>query len=240
MSRDLFATSLHVRPRPKRSHWTIVGSVLAHAAILGALLVIPVLSALDNYVLHADDALTFVMPATPIPADPPPPRSAAPASAAQPNPNVAPANAPEHPVTNEVPVPPGGGASGTAPGPWSPNVGSAGLPGQIGGTGVQLTAPPVPPVPRRPGGDLKPPARTVYVAPIYPPLARATHVEGSVILEATIDEAGIVRNVHVLRSIPLLDRAAIDAVSQWRYAPTRLNGTAVPILLTVTVAFSMK
>jgi protein TonB len=44
----------------------------------------------------------------------------------------------------------------------------------------------------------------------------------------------------VLRSIPLLDRAAIDAVSQWRYAPTRLNGTAVPILLTVTVQFSMK
>jgi protein TonB len=240
MPRDLFATSLEVRPRPKRSHWTVFGSVLAHAVILGALLVIPVLSALDNYVLHADDDLTFVMPATPIPADPPAPRPAAPASAPQLSPDVAPAIAPDHTATNDVPVPPGGGTSGTAPGPWSPSVGSGGVSGTPGGTGVQLQEPPARIVPLRPGGDLKPPARTVYVAPVYPPLARTARIEGSVILEATIDEAGIVRGVHVLRSIPLLDRAAIDAVSQWRYAPTRLNGTAVPILLTVTVTFSMR
>jgi protein TonB len=101
-------------------------------------------------------------------------------------------------------------------------------------------APPVPVVPVRPGGNLKPPARIAYVAPIYPPLAKATHVDGSVILEATIDEAGMVRDIRVLRSQPMLDQAAIDAVRQWRYAPTRLNGVAVPVILTVTVMFTMK
>jgi protein TonB len=95
-------------------------------------------------------------------------------------------------------------------------------------------------LPKRPGGDLKPPARTFYVAPVYPVLARQIHAEGNVILEATIDESGIVRDIHVLRSVPMLDAAAIEAVRQWRYAPTRLNGTPVPILLTVTVSFSIK
>ena len=92
----------------------------------------------------------------------------------------------------------------------------------------------------RPGGNLKPPARTTYAAPIYPPLAKAARVEGSVIIEATIDEAGIVRDLRVLRSQPLFDQAALDAVRRWRYAPTRLNGVAVPVILRVTVMFSLK
>jgi protein TonB len=61
-----------------------------------------------------------------------------------------------------------------------------------------------------------------------------------VILDAVIDEAGAVRNVTVLRSVPLLDRAAIEAVTQWRYTPTRLNGVPVAIILTVTVTFSLR
>ena len=61
-----------------------------------------------------------------------------------------------------------------------------------------------------------------------------------VILEATIDESGIVRNVKVLRSHALLDQAAIDAVRKWKYTPTKLNGVAIPILLTVTVNFALR
>jgi protein TonB len=61
-----------------------------------------------------------------------------------------------------------------------------------------------------------------------------------VILEAVIAEDGSVRDVRVLRSIPLLDAAAMEAVRQWRFSPTLLNGEPVPIVMTVTVAFRLR
>ena len=79
-----------------------------------------------------------------------------------------------------------------------------------------------------------------YIEPTYPVTARHAGIEGTVILEATIDASGAVQDVRVLRSIPLLDRAAMEAVARWRYTPTRLNGVAVPILLTVTVTFTLR
>jgi protein TonB len=78
------------------------------------------------------------------------------------------------------------------------------------------------------------------VAPAYPPIARAARVEGIVILEAVIGEDGAVRDVRVLRSIPLLDAAATEAVRQWRFTPTLLNGQPVPVVMTVTVAFRLR
>ena len=62
---------------------------------------------------------------------------------------------------------------------------------------------------------------------------------GVVILEATIDGEGSVRDVRVLRSKPLLDQAAVDAVRQWRFTPTLLNDHPVPVLMTVTVSFAL-
>ena len=79
--------------------------------------------------------------------------------------------------------------------------------------------------------------RTVYVEPVYPEIARRAGVSGVVILEAVIDPNGNVTDVRVLRSIPLLDQAAMDAVRQWKYEPTLLNGVPVPIVMTVTVRF---
>jgi protein TonB len=64
-------------------------------------------------------------------------------------------------------------------------------------------------------------------------------VQGVVILEAVVDREGSVEDVRVLRSIPLLDRAAIDAVRQWRYSPLLLNGRPERFVLTVTVSFSL-
>jgi len=61
-----------------------------------------------------------------------------------------------------------------------------------------------------------------------------------VILEAVIDEGGSVRDVKVLRSVALLDQAAIDAVRQWRFTPTLLSGEPVPIVMTVTVSFTLQ
>ena len=78
------------------------------------------------------------------------------------------------------------------------------------------------------------------VAPLYPAIARAAHVQGIVILEATIGEDGVVRDVRVLRSIPLLDAAAMDAVKQWRFTPTLLNDQPVPVVMTVTVGFTLQ
>jgi protein TonB len=67
----------------------------------------------------------------------------------------------------------------------------------------------------------------------------SAHVQGVVIIEATIGSDGRVQNARVLRSIPLLDEAALDAVKQWRYEPTLQNGVPVPVIMTVTVQFTL-
>jgi protein TonB len=109
---------------------------------------------------------------------------------------------------------------------------------------MDATPPPPAPPPQppliRPGGSIRPPQKIVDVAPIYPQIARAAHVEGVVILEAVIAEDGSVREVRVLRSNPLLDAAAMEAVHQWRFTPTLLNGEPVPVVMTVTVAFRLR
>ena len=62
------------------------------------------------------------------------------------------------------------------------------------------------------------------VKPVYPPIAQSARVQGVVIVEAIIDADGKVADARVLRSIPLLDQAALDAVQQWEFTPTLLNG----------------
>lgn len=115
--------------------------------------------------------------------------------------------------------------------------------GTVEGLGGPV-APPPPPQPRAPepiraGGLIRPPTKVVHVAPDYPQIARASRVQGVVIIEATIDSRGNVASAAVLRSIPLLDQAALDAVRQWKFTPTLLNGSAVPVIMTVTVNFTL-
>jgi protein TonB len=64
-------------------------------------------------------------------------------------------------------------------------------------------------------------------------------VQGVVVIEATIGADGRVKDAHVLRSVPLLDEAALAAVRQWVYTPTRLNGEPVSVIMTVTVHFQL-
>jgi protein TonB len=119
--------------------------------------------------------------------------------------------------------------------------------GDLGAIGV-VSMPPPPPMPlptapRTPvrlSSGIRPPQRLNDVRPVYPALARETHVQGIVILEIVIDERGNVSHADVLRSKPLLDVAALDAVRQWKFTPTLLNGIAVPIVMTVTVNFSLQ
>ena len=91
----------------------------------------------------------------------------------------------------------------------------------------------------RPGGDIKAPVRTVYVAPVYPEIARSARVSGIVVLECTIGPSGHVSDVRVLTGHPLLNPAAVEAVRQWRYTATRLNNVPVAVLMTVTVRFTV-
>ena len=91
----------------------------------------------------------------------------------------------------------------------------------------------------RVGGGIKPPERLQFVAARMPPEAVASGVQGVVILEMLINEEGLVSNVKVLRSIPLLDQAAIEAARQWRFVPTLLNGSPVPVMMTATVNFTL-
>ena len=95
------------------------------------------------------------------------------------------------------------------------------------------------PQPIRVGGAIKAPVQTKRVTPPYPPEAQAAGVQGIVIMEATIGVDGKVTDVRVLRSIPLLDKAATDAVRQFEYTPTVVNGVAVPVVMTVTVNFTL-
>jgi protein TonB len=115
------------------------------------------------------------------------------------------------------------------------------LGGLLGAMINEAPPPPPPPAkPRRVGGELQAPALIHRVEPNYPGVAVAGKVSGTVILEATVDEAGAVTDVTVLRSVLLLDQAAVKAVRQWRYQPLVLNGTPVPFILVVTVTFSLR
>ena len=242
MPRDLFAETVTHKYAPKRSKWTIAGSILAHTALVGAVLVMPILSALDNYVVSAHKLIYApppVMLVKPVP--PPPPKVTTPVTPL--NTDVAPSTPPVNPVTTEVT------ASVSSGPPLPPNadirVGRIGVPGVDGGDRNSIVdsfrqPEPKKPEPVRVGGEIKPPARSYYVDPVYPSVALAVKEEGTVTLEATIDEAGNVKNLKVIGSRPLLDKAAIDAVSKWRYTPTRLNGVAVPIILTVRVTFALR
>jgi protein TonB len=113
----------------------------------------------------------------------------------------------------------------------------------VGGLPEAPPPPPPPPPPAAPvrvGGNIKPPNKVKNVPPVYPPIAQSARVQGVVIIEATIGTNGKVTDARVLRSIPLLDQAALDAVRQWEFTPTLLNGVPVPVIMTVTVNFTLQ
>jgi protein TonB len=94
--------------------------------------------------------------------------------------------------------------------------------------------------PIRVGGNIKPPTKIHDVRPVYPPMAMDAGVTGVVIAEIGVDGTGAVATARILKSIPLLDEAALDAIKEWRFTPTLLNGAPVPVIMTVTVNFTLK
>ena len=111
--------------------------------------------------------------------------------------------------------------------------------------------PPAPPPPSEPmlidgvapvrvGGTIKAPTKIYDQRPTYPEEALRERVTGMVIIEAVIDTNGVVRSAKVLRSVPLLDAAAVEAVKAWRFAPALREGVAIPVVMTVTVNFTLQ
>ena len=223
--------------------WTVVVSTVIQAVLLGILILIPLIytEALPKGMLT-----TFIVPPPP---PPPPPPPAAIQRIVKPVVHIikngqmmAPTVIPKKiEMIKEDPTPPdvgvSGGVVGGVPG------GSAGgvLGGIIGGVGG---GPPPPPPPKakgpvRVGGTVIAANLLRQVTPIYPPIAKTAHISGTVVLHAIISKDGTIEQLEYISGPPLLMKNAMDAVRQWRYRPTMLNGEPVEVDTTVSVVFTL-
>ncbi len=233
MPGTLFTAVVSPDAQSTRKWYTVPLSFLVHTAILAVLIAVPLIA-------------TDVLPPTPrtileymkagIPPTMPP---TALVPGARPS-TTAPVNADAAPV-----IAPDG--VGVEPGIIvDPHVASGTVDDLVRGfvgSGIVTDQPPTaiaPVEPVRPGGVIKPPTRIRDAQPVYPPLAKSVKVQGVVIIEAIIGVDGNVENARVIRSIPLLDDAALDAVRSWVYTPTLLNGRPTPVIMTVTVQFKLQ
>jgi protein TonB len=113
--------------------------------------------------------------------------------------------------------------------------------GGIIGNGPSVPPPPKPPTPERirVGGNVESAALVNKVAPKYPPIAKTAHVSGTVVLHAIISKDGSIEELQFVSGPPLLMTAALDAVKQWRYRATMLNGQSVEVDTTIDVVFDL-
>jgi protein TonB len=212
-------------------------SAAAHVAAFLITLILPLATGVEAPTPWPVAGIREFVAVMPVPA-PPVLRTV---SVAGTDPSPAPTSAPDR--IDNTPVAP---AIGPVVDGIGDEVGAAvGVPGAVPiDTAPLVIIPPPPPAPDapkayRPGGAIREPRKIQDAAPQYPEIARAARVDGLVILEATIDERGFVTGARVLRSVPLLDAAALAALKQWRYTPTLLNGIPVRVLMTVTFRFSL-
>lgn len=242
---------------------SIYGSVIFHAFLIVALSLIPFVTVqeIDRVELLTRLVSPIGPPPAPLP-EPPQPATPAPQAAARapvtpPSEGalIMPTVVPEEiALVVDVPVaPPSGGVIGGVGVPGGIPGGVAG--GILGGIlaanasrepAVALPAPPLPPPPEPPplpprpvrvGGEIREPRLTKMVPPVYPSLAAKARVGGFVVLEAVVTAAGVVDEIRVISGHPLLIQAAVNAVKQWRYEPTYLNGAPIPVMLTAKVEF---
>lgn len=89
-------------------------------------------------------------------------------------------------------------------------------------------------------GEIPPPKLMKEVKPAYPKSLRASGIEGTVILEVTVDIHGEVKNIKVLESVTFLDEYAVDAVRQWAWEPAVIDGKPRGAIYKVTVTFKLK
>jgi periplasmic protein TonB len=251
----MFDTIVNPSSGVPRQRWTTTAmSAVGHLVVMIALVLSTIFA--TDVLPSPREVITFVSVATPPPPPPPPPAVKEPVAAAKKPVVSKTAVSRPAPDMTRVPV----AAPVEAPDTIAPETGleggefesagvdagfEHGIPGGIAGGivgGFESAPPPPPPArvaPVRVGGEVLAPRLAYRVEPEYPLLAVNAQIEGMVILEATVDHTGAVRDARVLRSHGVLDAAAVRAVEQWRYEPLLLNGTPTPFVLTVTVSFSL-
>ncbi len=241
MFEDMVVSSSN--PTRTNKPWTVVLSMVAQIVFLGILILIP---------LIYTEALPKSMTATLLVAPPPPPPPPPPPVATQivkvkPQVHlmdagklVAPKVIPKDvKIIKEEAPDMNAGMQGGVPG----GVAGGSMGGVIGGVIGGMGGAPPPPKPTasriRQGGSVQAALLINRVQPVYPPLARQTRIAGTVRLHAIISKQGTVESLEVLSGHPLLVRAAMDAVQQWKYKPTLLNGEPVEVDTTIDVIFSL-
>ena len=226
-----------------RRRWYVLPlSIGLHGALAAAILIVPLAASVELPSPPALSRLVHVIAVAPVPRAPDVPSPATPvarhvttSASREAAPTVAP--------TGLKPEPPGETVPGALPFPIIES-GFGNVPG-VPGPGLAKVEPPPSPPPVRSapvpvGGKIRPPQKIAGAPPIYPLVAEQARLEGVVVLEATIDERGNVERLRIARSSALFDQAALDAVRNWRYTPTLLNGVPVPVLMTVTVNFTLR
>jgi len=214
--------------------WTMAVSATIQFVILGVLILIPLIytEALPKGMLS-----TFLVAPAPPPPPPPAPvvRTVVRPRIIQPERMVAPTVIPRRVVIQNDAAPDVIGAGASV----------VGVPGGTGlGDSIIGSAPPPPPKPAasgpvRVGGNVMAAKVIDRRAPEYPAIARAAHVQGTIVLHAIISKEGNVEDVQYISGPPLLMKAAMDAVKEWRYRPTQLNGEPVEVDTTVQVVFTL-
>jgi protein TonB len=216
--------------------WTVGVSVIFQAAILGTILLIPLI-----YTQTLPSAMmnTFLV-APPPPAPPPPPQQAVVKQVQTKtfavNRMVAPTVIPKQVEIAKDEAPPSVATYDTA-----------GVPGGtgdvLGGIGTGAAPPPPPPAaaPNRikVGGDVQSASLVNQVKPDYPTIAKSAHVSGTVTLHAIISKDGSIERLEYVSGPPLLMASAMTAVKEWKYRPTMLNGQPVEVDTTFQVVFSL-
>ncbi|MBI4479037.1 MAG: TonB family protein [Acidobacteria bacterium] len=218
-------------------------SFVIQTLITGIMVLIPLIY---TEALPRRELMTFLMAPPPPPPPPPPPAPApkvrvVPRVVQQPQEMVQPKAIPKQvAILKEEPLPPPGPVGGVVGGIDSGLMGGA-AGGMLGGI-IAAPPPPPPPPPQeriRVGGQVQSAKLVNQARPVYPPLARQARIQGTVRLEAVINKDGAIEELKVVSGHPLLIKAAQDAVLQWRYQPTMLNGVAVEVITTIDVNFTL-
>jgi protein TonB len=90
-------------------------------------------------------------------------------------------------------------------------------------------------------GNIAPPVKIFSPSPLYTEDARRAGIQGVVILEAVVDAEGSVRNVKILKGLPMgLEQAAVDAVKKWKFKPATLNGKPVAVYYNLTINYRLQ
>ena len=250
---DVFLSALLETPTTKtmrRSPLQWAAATGLHIVILATLILVPLYTTGTINLGKYEETPLVAPPAAP---PPPPPAAARPVAphitATRPKLTytqgklIAPASIPKRVSLDNTDGVPDAGVVGGVPGGVPGGQLGGALGGVIGGTGTSVPLPPAqqPAAKRivRVGSSLKAPRQTFSVQPEYPTLARQTHIVGTVVVNAVIDEHGNVVQARAVNGHPLLIPAALRAVLQWKYEPTLLNGTPVAVEMEVTVHFTL-